>query len=99
MPIAHQFFDFYTALTLVAVYHIFGNLSRLMAFYRYWDRRIFFLFGIPSVFATVAGALLAQNVDQNILKVILGCVLISFASYSLARPSWRLPANALFARL
>jgi uncharacterized protein len=71
LPIAHQFFDYRNALILVASYHIFGNVSRLSLTYHYWDKRIFFLFGIPSVIATVIGASLVEYVNPSILKIIL----------------------------
>jgi uncharacterized membrane protein YfcA len=53
LPIAHQFFDYQNTIMLVAIYHIFGNTSRLTLTYQHWDKRIFFLFGIPSFIATV----------------------------------------------
>ncbi len=53
LPIAHQFFDYQNAIILVAIYHIFGNTSRLALTYQHWDKRIFLLFGIPSVIATL----------------------------------------------
>lgn len=56
LPIAHQFFDYKTALLLVALYHIFGNTSRFLLFWKHWNKNIFLLFGIPSIFATLLGA-------------------------------------------
>jgi uncharacterized protein len=59
LPIAHQFLTYHNALILVAIYHIFGNISRFSMFWRSWDRKIFLLFGVPSIVATVIGAQLA----------------------------------------
>jgi uncharacterized protein len=99
LPIAHQFFDYKTAIILVAIYHIFGNTSRLSLTYRHWDKRIFLLFGIPSVIATIIGASLVDEVDPDILKVILGVILIIFASYSLWKPEFKITPTPLVGRI
>jgi len=98
-PIANQFLNFHNALIIVAIYHIFGNLSRLWVFYTHWDRRVFILFGIPSVIATVIGASLAGVIDPNLLKMILGIVLICFAWYSLISPTQPRITHPRIARL
>ena len=95
LPIAHQFLNYETALILVALYHIFGNTARLSLFYTHWNARIFFLFGIPSIFATILGANLVGMIDENILKIILGIVLTLFAFYSLLHPSFEIKATPL----
>ena len=61
LPMAHQFFDYENALILVAIYHIFGNASRLTLTYKHWDKRIFLFFGIPSIVATIIGASIATS--------------------------------------
>jgi uncharacterized membrane protein YfcA len=83
----------------VAIYHIFGNASRLSLTYRYWDKKIFFLFGIPSIVATVIGASLVDEVNPNILKIILGIVLVFFALYSLWKPEFKVKATPLLGRI
>lgn len=99
LPIAHQLFDYQTAIVLVAIYHIFGNTSRLALTYRHWDKRIFLLFGIPSVIATVIGASLVEEVNPDMLKIILAIVLILFALYSLLKPEWRVTPTPLLGRI
>jgi len=86
LPIAHQFLTYENALILVAIYHIFGNISRFSLFWRAWDKKIFFLFGIPSIIATVIWAELAWRVDPSILKIALWIVLSCFAIFSLWKP-------------
>jgi uncharacterized protein len=95
LPIAHQFFDYRNAIILVAIYHIFGNASRLSLTYKHWDKRIFLLFGIPSVIATIIGASLVEKVNPGVLKVILAFVLIIFALYSLWKPDFRVAPTPL----
>ena len=87
LPIANQILSFHHALILVAIYHIFGNLSRFSMFWRHWNAKIFRLFGIPSIIATVLGAWLAGSIDPHMLKIILGIVLICFASFTLLHPT------------
>lgn len=81
LPIANQFLDYRNAITLVAIYHIFGNISRLSLFWRHWNKKIFILFGIPSVIATVCGVFMIPYFDLNILKVLLWIVLFIFAGF------------------
>ena len=97
LPIASQIMTFHHALLFVAIYHIFGNLSRLSMFYTHRNKRIFLLFGIPSIIATVAGALLAWSINPDILKVLFGSVLLVFALYSMFRPDLGLTKNKLSA--
>jgi uncharacterized protein len=99
LPIAHQFFDYKNAIILVAIYHIFGNASRLSLTYKHWDKRIFLLFGIPSIIATILGASMVDQVNPDILKIILGIVLCLFALYSLWKPDFRLNPTPLLGRI
>ena len=82
LPLALLFFDFKTALILVAFMHIFGNIGRI-SFFRYGlDKRILLIFGIPSVLLTLIGALLVSYIPQDILKGILGVFLVTYAGIS-----------------
>lgn len=83
LPIVNQFFDFKTALLLVAIYHIFWNLTRFFLFHKHFDKKIFFLFWVPSIIFTVLWASLSNQINSNILKIILWIVLSLYASYSL----------------
>lgn len=99
LPIAHQFLSYQNAIILVAIYHIFGNMSRFSLFRRHRDKNIFFLFGIPSIIGTIIGARLAWVVDPNILKVVLWCVLILFALYSLVKPQLQIACTPRIGRI
>jgi uncharacterized protein len=99
LPIAHQFLTYQNALILVALYHIFGNISRFSLFRRHRDKKIFFLFGIPSIIATIIWARLAWIINPAVLKTILWCVLILFASYSLLRPQLKIVCSPRIGRL
>lgn len=85
LPLALLFFDFPTALILVAIFHIFGNLARLNFFKSGLDKKLLLKFGVPSVVLTVLGAMLVHQLSQDALKGILGLFLLLFGTFSLLR--------------
>ncbi len=93
LPILSNFLDFKNALLLVAIYHIFGNGSRLLMFYKHINKKILLIFGIPSILLTVFWAMLVEHIDQTILKFILWVVLVSFATFSLIKPEFKVKVN------
>src|SRR3990170_6952979 len=72
LPLALLFFDFRSALVLVAFLHIAGNIGRIGFFRHGLDRNLIIKFGIPSVALTLIGALLVAQLNQDALKGILG---------------------------
>ena len=86
LPIALFFLDFRTALTLVAIFHISGNIGRITFFRHGFNRRLLLIFGLPSVILTLLGALLVTYAPSEILKLILGVFLIAFSLASLSKP-------------
>ncbi len=95
LPFALFFFDFQTALVLVAFLHIFGNIGRIGLFTHGLDRRLILFFGVPSVAASLAGALLISSFSQELLKGLLGLFLIFYAGLSLWKDTLRVPASNL----
>ena len=83
LPAALFFFDFPTALILVAFAHISGNIGRISFFRHGLDRRILFWFGIPSVILTIVGASLVARTSVDILKSLLGVFLVCYGILSL----------------
>ncbi|MFZ5933196.1 MAG: sulfite exporter TauE/SafE family protein [Patescibacteria group bacterium] len=79
LPLSLFFFDFRTALVLVALFHIFGNLGRIGFFKSGLDKGIIFKFGIPSVALTLVGASLVSFTPQELLKGILGIFLVLYS--------------------
>ena len=86
LPIALLFLDFKAALILVAIFHISGNLGRITFFRHGFDRRLLLIFGLPSVFFTLVGALLVNYAPQLFLKLILGFFLIAYSLISMLKP-------------
>ncbi len=76
LPLAILFVDFKTALVLVALFHIFGNIGRASFFRHGLDKHILLIFGI-------VGALLVSYVSQDVLKGILGGFFVIYSVISL----------------
>ena len=93
LPLALFFVDFQTALILVAISHLFGNLGRINFFKQGLDKKIIAMFGIPSILFSFLGASIVGILSQDILKVILGIFLIIISVLFLVRPSLRVPTN------
>jgi len=80
LPLALLFFEFKSALVLVAFLHVFGNLGRVSFFRHGLDRRLMIRFGLPSVILTLLGAALVAYLPQILLKGILGVFLIIYSA-------------------
>lgn len=94
LPLSSYFIDFKTALVLVAIFHLFGNVSRLIFFRQGLDKKILLLFGVPSFAFSLIGATLVGDLSQIILKLILGIFLISICITFLIRPKFAFPASS-----
>ncbi len=94
LPLSSYFVDFKIALVLVAIFHLFGNISRLVFFRHGLDKRVLLLFGAPSFAFSLIGATLVGDLSQIILKLILGIFLISICIAFLVRPKLAFPTNA-----
>jgi uncharacterized protein len=93
LPLALFFVDFETALILVAISHLFGNLGRINFFRHGIDKKIIATFGIPSILFSFFGASIVGILSQDILKVILGIFLIIISVLFLVRPLLKVPTN------
>lgn len=87
LPLASYFLDFKTALVLVAIFHFFGNISRISFFRHALDKRTLLLFGIPSFVLSLLGATLVGNISEVLLKSVLGLFLIVISTTFLLRPN------------
>lgn len=93
LPLALLFVDFKTAIILVSIFHLFGNLSRIIFFREGFDRRVILQFGVPSVLLSLLGAFLIGVLPHLVLKLILGIFLITTSASFLIKPGLKLPAN------
>lgn len=83
LPLALLFFDFRTALVLVAFFHIFGNIGRISFFRHGLEKSLLIKFGLPSIIFTLLGAMIVSYISQDVLKGILGTFLVVYALLSL----------------
>ncbi len=93
LPFASYFIDFKTALVLVAIFHLFGNISRITFFRHGLNKKVLLFFGVPSFVLSLVGAVLVGDLPQTILKLILGIFLISISVLFLIKPKLTFPTN------
>lgn len=99
LPLALLYFDFKTALTLTAFFHLFGTLCRSYFFRAGLNKKILLQFGLSSVIFGVIGAYFASSLTQTLLKGLLGIFLVLYGALSLFQNRLRLQAtttNLLF---
>ena len=95
LPLAILFVDFKTALTLVALFHIFGNLGRVGFFRHGLDKNMLIRFGLPSVALTLLGALLVSVISQNLLKGLLGIFLVCYSMMVFWRENYKVKPSLI----
>lgn len=93
LPVALLFFEFRTALALVSIFHLAGNIGRITFFRSGVDLRFIIKFGVPSVVFTFLGASLVTFVSQPVLRFVLGLVLMGYTFLSLFNPTLTLTPN------
>lgn len=77
LPLSLLFFEFKTALVLVAFFHLFSNIWRITFFRKSLDKKLIIYFGIPSVLLAGIGASLVNYLPSEILTLILGIFLFT----------------------
>jgi uncharacterized protein len=86
LPIALFIVDFPSALVIVTVTHISGNIARWYFFRNHLNKGVLLRFGFPSVIAGVIGALLVSYLPSDTIKGVLGMFLLIYAA-----SSWHTP--------
>tara|TARA_B100000508_G_scaffold51853_1_gene40255 strand:+ start:6386 stop:7129 length:744 start_codon:yes stop_codon:yes gene_type:complete len=93
VPIGNFYFDFYTVLGLVSVFHLASNLSKIFLFRKGLNKRLLVSIGIPSVIFVILGGLLTKWVESTFLEIILGVFLVGFSLLFLIKRKLVVPAN------
>jgi uncharacterized membrane protein YfcA len=93
LPFALFFMDFKTALVLVAISHISGNIGAVTFFRHGLDKKLILLFGLPGIILTIIGAYFVSYIPQNTLQTFLGIFLLVFSIYSLFKPDFKVKAG------
>jgi hypothetical protein len=95
LPLALFFVDFKSALVLVAVFHLFGNLGRIAFFLSGLNKRLLLTFGLPCILLALFGAALVNYFPQSALKMVLGFFLLAFGIASLVWPELKFRPNKI----
>src|SRR5919109_2439293 len=91
LPLALILIDFKTALILVAIPILFGNLGRIGFFRHGLDTTMI----IPSILLSFIGAFIVDELSQESLKTILGIFLVIISVLFLLRPGLKFPTNVI----
>lgn len=85
LPVALSVFDYETALVLVSLFHLSGNIGRISFFNRKPDKRLIVFFGIPAVISTFIGASLVGTTNESALRLVMGLVLVVYSGLGLMK--------------
>jgi len=77
-PVAVLFMDIKPAIALVAIYHLFANISRIHVFRGNIKWAIVWRFGITAVGMSLVGALLSDRLPSDTLRLLFGIFLVVF---------------------
>jgi uncharacterized membrane protein YfcA len=93
-PVAVLFMDVKLAIALVAIFHFFGNASRLAFFGRHIRWSLWAQFGLAGILCSFAGARVAVTLSSAWVTLCVGAFLLSYVVTELwAAGRWRLPAS------
>ncbi len=95
MPLAGLFMPFDQALGLTALFHVFSNGAKMLLFRQGVSWRLLLWLGIPAVIAVIAGARLTVFMDERVMGLVLGSLLVVMGVGLLWKSAWRLrPTNS-----
>jgi uncharacterized membrane protein YfcA len=83
LPVALTTFNYYTAIILVSLFHISGNLGRISFYKSGIDKFIVLYFGIPAIIFSFVGANFIGFVDVVYLRILVGLILILYSTLNL----------------
>lgn len=93
MPLAGWFLPFDQALGLTAVFHVFSNAAKILLFRQGVDRRLLLWLGVPAVVGVIIGARVTVQLDERLLSVVLGSLLVLMGLGLLVKEEWKLRAT------
>lgn len=79
VPIGNFYFDFYSVLGLVSVFHLSSNLSKIFLFRKGLNKKLLITIGVPSIIFVIIGGLLTKWIESTFLEIILGVFLVGFS--------------------
>lgn len=99
VPLANFFFSASLVLSLTSILHVFSNTAKVWLFRKSINKRLFLLYGIPSLVFTIVGAALTKLYSFALMEYALAIFLILFSGLFLLFPYLKLHAsktNAIF---
>jgi uncharacterized membrane protein YfcA len=81
VPIASMFFEFKAVLEITAVFHVFGNLSKIMLFRNGIDKGIGLRLGIPAVIFVSLGAFFTTLFETEVIELLMNLIILILAIY------------------
>lgn len=93
MPLAGWFLPFDQALGLTALFHVFSNAAKMLLFRKGVDKRLLLWLGIPAVVGVLIGARLTVHLDERLMGLVLGALLVVMGLGLLWKQQWKLRAT------
>lgn len=93
MPLASWFLPFDQALGLTALFHVFSNGAKMLLFRQGISWKLLLWLGLPAVVFVIIGAQLTVTINERVLSITLGAVLVLLGASLLLRPEWKLDAT------
>ncbi len=93
MPLAGWFLPFDQALGLTALFHVFSNAAKMLLFRKGVDKRLLLWLGIPAVVGVLIGARLTVHLDERLMGLVLGALLVALGIGLLWKQQWKLRAT------
>lgn len=92
-PILVLFLPYKQVLLLVGCIHLASSLMKTFTFRQTIDWRIVFISGIPSVGASVFGAMAIPLFDKQLLVRILGAAVLGYVTLEMTNPQFKIPRS------
>lgn len=93
VPLANFFYAASLVLSLTSILHVFSNTSKLWLFWKHVDWKLFWLYGIPSLIFTIAGAFLTRYYSGAIIEWAMSLFLIIFGTLLLLKPHLKMKSK------
>ena len=91
IPFLSWIIGFKQAIIIIAFFHGFSNLFKLIQLRQAVNIRLMLWYGIPTVITAIVGAYLLEVVAPKAIGLGIGIFLVLFAIYTLINPSRTLP--------
>ena len=91
VPLLAWIIDIKQAIILIAFFHGFSSLFKLIQLRKYVDVRTVLWYGIPAAVTAIIGAYLLDIIAPRAIGLGIGVFLMLFALSSLLNVSWKLP--------